>query len=165
MKLIAKTSFGLEPFLVKELESLGAKNITAGVRMVSFEGDQRLMYKVNLWSRIALRVLCPIASFRAGDEQQLYNEIRKINWSKYMLAGDTLAVDAVVNHSVMTHSLYVAQKTKDAVVDQFRDKTGERPSVDLTRPSLRIHVHISKDEAEVSRGQSILPSSGRRPPK
>src|SRR6185436_3187722 len=101
MKLIAKTSFGLESFLVQELESFGAKHVIPGVRMVSFEGDHRLMYKANLWSRIALRVLYPIAAFRAGSEQQLYDEIRKINWSKYMSANDTLAVDAVVNHSVM----------------------------------------------------------------
>jgi len=155
MKLIAKTSFGLEPFLIEELRALGAKNTLAGVRMVSFEGDESLMYKVNLWSRIALRVLKPIAQFKAGSEQQLYDEIKKINWSTYITADDTLAVDAVVNHSVMTHSLYVAQKTKDAVVDQFREKTGKRPSVDLDKPTLRIHVHLSDNEAEVS-----LDSSG-----
>src|SRR5436853_308310 len=134
MRLIAKTSFGLEPFLVEELKSIGAKDITPGVRMVSFDGDDSLMYKVNLWSRVALRVLKPVANFRAGNEQQLYNEIRKINWSNYLSADDTLAIDAVVNHSMMTHSLFVAQKTKDAIVDQFREKSGKRPSVDLDRP-------------------------------
>src|SRR5437016_8285378 len=113
MNLIAKTSFGLESYLAEELRSLGAKNIAAGVRMVSFEGDEEMMYRVNLWSRIALRVLKPIAKFNVKHEQQLYEEIRKIKWSDYLSAGDTLAVDAVVNHSAMTHSLYVAQKTKD----------------------------------------------------
>src|SRR6187549_619958 len=117
MKLIAKTSFGLEEHLTAELTALGAKNIVPGVRMVSFDGDQALMYKINLWSRIALRVLKPVATFHAGSEQQLYDEIKKIDWSQFITEDDTIAVDAVVNHSVMTHSLYVAQKTKDAVVD------------------------------------------------
>src|SRR5436189_4182957 len=105
MKLIAKTSFGLEQLLTEELTALGAKDIVPGVRMVSFEGDQTVMYKINLWSRIALRVLKPIATFHAGSEQQLYDEIKKINWAQYMSENDTLAVDAVVNHSVMDHSL------------------------------------------------------------
>ena len=155
MRLIVKTSFGLEDILIEELKSLGASGIVKGVRMVSVEGDQRMMYKINLWSRVALRVLKPIRKFRAGNEQQLYDEIKKVDWSEYLSVDDTLAVDAVVNKSVMTHSLYVALKTKDAVVDQFRDKTGKRPSVDLDHPSLRIHVHINENEAEVS-----LDSSG-----
>ncbi len=155
MKLVVKTSFGLEDLLVEELKSLGAENVEKGVRVAIVEGDQRLMYKINLWSRIALRVLKPIKKFPVKSEHQLYDELKKIDWSKYMSEDDTLAVDAVVNHSVMTHSLYVAQKTKDAIVDQFREKTGKRPSVDLARPSLRIHVHIASDEAEVS-----LDSSG-----
>jgi putative N6-adenine-specific DNA methylase len=154
-RLVAKTSFGLEDLLVKELISLGAKNISAGVRMVSFEGDQRLMYNVNLRSRIALRILKPIKNFKAASEQQLYEGISRIDWTQYIDADDTIAVDAVVNHSNMDHSLYVAQKTKDAVADQFRERTGKRPSVDLDQPTLRIHVHISANEAEVS-----LDSSG-----
>jgi len=155
MKLVVKTSFGLEDVLMEELKFLGAGNPVKGVRVVTVDGDQRLMYKINLWSRVALRVLKPLKKFRAANEHQLYDEIKKINWSEYMTVDDTLAVDAVVNKSVMTHSLYVALKTKDAIVDQFRDQTGRRPNVDLDRPSLRIHVHINGDEAEVS-----LDSSG-----
>ncbi len=155
MKLVVKTSFGLEDILVSELTELGASNILKGVRAVTVEGDRQLMYKINLWSRVALRVLMPLKSFRAANEQELYDGIKKIDWSPYLTPDDTLAVDAVVNKSAMTHSLYVALKTKDAIVDQFRERTGKRPSVDLERPSVRIHLHINGEDAEVS-----LDSSG-----
>jgi putative N6-adenine-specific DNA methylase len=155
MKLVVKTSFGLEDVLLEELNALGASNAEKGVRVVTVEGDQAMMYRINLCSRVALRVLMPVKKFRAADEHMLYNEIKKIDWSRYMDVDDTLAVDAVVNKSVMTHSLYIALKTKDAIVDQFREKTGRRPNVDLARPSLRIHLHIGGEEAEVS-----LDSSG-----
>ena len=155
LKLVVKTSFGLEDILLRELTDLGAQKAEKGIRVVTVEGDRRLMYKINLCSRVALRVLQPVKKFRVTNEQQLYNEIKKIDWSKYMSVDGTLAVDAVVNKSVMTHSLYVALKTKDAIVDQFRDNTGKRPNVDLVRPSLRIHLHINGEDAEVS-----LDSSG-----
>jgi putative N6-adenine-specific DNA methylase len=155
MKLVVKTSFGLEDALLEELRALGAKDLEKGIRVVTVEGDHELMYKINLWSRLALRVLMPVKKIRAANEHQLYDEIKKIEWGNYMSVNDTLAVDAVVNKSVMTHSLYVALKTKDAIVDQFRDRTGKRPDVDLARPSLRIHVHINGEEAEIS-----LDSSG-----
>jgi len=154
-RLLAKTSFGFEELLIEELNSLGVTKAEKGVRAVMFEGDHALMYKVNLWSRLALRILKPIASFPAAGEQQLYDEVKKIDWSEYMSENDTLAVDGVVSNSVLNHSLYVALKTKDAIVDQFREKTGKRPSVDINHPSLRINVHISRDQATVS-----LDSSG-----
>ena len=155
MKLVVKTPFGLEDVLLEELRSLGITQATKGVRAVTLFVDLSTMYKMNLMSRVALRVLMPIKKFRAVDEHQLYDEIKKIDWSTYMDVSGTLAVDAVVNKSVMNHSLYVALKTKDAIVDQFRDKTGKRPDVDLDKPSLRIHVHINGEDAEVS-----LDSSG-----
>jgi len=153
--LLAKTSFGFEDLMVRELEELGAKNIQKAVRAVHFEGDQELMYKVNLWSRVALRVLKPLGSFPAANEQELYEGIKKFNWHQYMEPDETLAVDAVVNKSVLTHSLYVAQKTKDGIVDQFRNRTGIRPNIDLRNPALRIHIHLAGDIASVS-----LDSSG-----
>ena len=155
MKLVVKTSFGLEDVLLHELKSFGADKAEKGVRVVTVEGDQKMMYRINLRSRVALRVLMPVKKIRAANEHQLYDEIKKIDWSQYMSVDDTLAVDAVVNKSVMTHSLYVALKTKDAIVDQFREKYGKRPSVDLDKPSLRIHLHINGEDAEVS-----LDSSG-----
>jgi putative N6-adenine-specific DNA methylase len=153
--LIAKTSFGFEDILTEELNAIGASNIVKLTRAVSFNGNNEVLYKVNLWSRVGLRVLKPIKKFPAAGEQQLYNEVKKIDWTQYLSAEDTLAVDAVVNESQLTHSLYVAQKTKDAIVDQIREKTGKRPNVELNNPILRIHVHIYENEAEIS-----LDSSG-----
>jgi putative N6-adenine-specific DNA methylase len=153
--LLAKTSFGFEDILAEELSRLGAADIRKGVRAVSFSGTLETMYKVNLWSRISLRVLKPVKSFRASSEIELYNGIQTIDWSEFISADETLAVDAVTVKSNITHSLYAALKTKDAIVDQFRDKTGKRPDVDLRFPKIRINVHISNDIANVS-----LDSSG-----
>ncbi len=156
--LIAKTSFGFEDLLVEELKEMGARNIEKAVRAVLFEGDMEMMYKVNLWSRVALRVLKPISQFPAADEEQLYEGIKRIEWNRYMEPDDTLAVDAVVNKSKLTHSLYVSQKTKDGIVDQFRNRMGQRPNVDLRKPTLRVHVHLSEDVASIaldSSGESL----------
>lgn len=154
-KMLAKTSFGFEDLLIKELQEIGAESCVKATRAVHFEGDQSVMYKANLHSRLALRILKPIKTFPATNEKQLYDEVRKIDWSTYMRVTDTLAVDAVTSHSNLTHSLYVSLKTKDAIVDQFRDQTGERPSVDLRFPTLRINVHLHDNKASLS-----LDSSG-----
>lgn len=151
----AKTSFGFEDLLVEELVKVGATNLKKGTRIVHFEGDMETMYKANLYSRLSLRILKPIKSFPAGNEQQLYDEIKKIDWSQYMSERDSLAVDAVTSYSNLTHTLYISLKTKDAIVDQFRDKTGVRPDVDLRFPKVRINIHIHQNIASVS-----LDSSG-----
>ena len=153
--MLAKTSFGFEDMLMKELSSLGASSLKKGTRVVHFEGDQSVMYKANLYSRLALRILKPIISFPAATEQQLYDEVKKIDWSQYLSVKDTLAIDAVTSYSNMTHSLYISLKTKDAIVDQFREKTGERPSVDLRFPKMRLNVHLHENIASLS-----LDSSG-----
>lgn len=153
--MIAKTSFGFEDLLIDELKSFGAVEIRKGTRAVFFSGTLETMYTVNLKSRISLRVLKPILSFPVSNEQQLYDGIKKINWSEFLSADDTLAVDAVTVKSNLTHSLYIALKTKDAIVDQFRDKTGKRPDVDLRFPKVRINVHLSDNIASVA-----LDSSG-----
>lgn len=151
----AKTSFGFEDLLVEELNSVGAINLKKGTRIVHFEGNLETMYRANLYSRLALRILKPIKTFPAGNEQQLYDEIKKIDWSEYLTEKDSLAVDAVTSYSNLTHTLYISLKTKDAIVDQFRDKTGERPNVDLRFPKVRINIHIHQNVASVS-----LDSSG-----
>lgn len=153
--MIAKTSFGFEDLLIDELKSYGADDIRKGTRAVFFSGTLETMYTVNLKSRISLRVLKPVRSFPASNEQQLYDEIKKIDWSEFLSADDTLAVDAVTVKSNLTHSLYIALKTKDAIVDQFRDRTGKRPDVDLRFPKVRINIHLSDNIASVA-----LDSSG-----
>ncbi len=154
-QMIAKTSFGFEDLLMEELRGFNAEDIRKGTRAVFFSGTMETMYRANLHSRVALRILKPIRSFPAQNEQQLYDEIKKIDWSEFMSPTDSLAVDAVTVKSNLTHSLYISLKTKDAIVDQFRDRTGTRPDVDLRFPKVRINVHLSENIASVS-----LDSSG-----
>lgn len=153
---IAKTFQGLEEVLAQELRDLGAQHVQLLKRAVRFEGDQALMYRANLWLRTALCILKPIYSFQAADERELYEGVRDVSWNRYLDGRGTLAVDSVVHSDIFTHSKYVALKTKDAIVDQFRDYTGHRPSVDVEDPDLRVHVHIAGEEVTLA-----LDSSGR----
>lgn len=155
-KMVAKTLFGFEPLLAKELRNLGAIDVKEGVRSVSFYGDKGFMYKANLSLRTAIKVLKPIHSFKIFSEEDLYREINKMTWEEYLDNNQTLAVDATVHSEKFTHSQYIALKTKDAIVDRFRDRTGQRPSVDLDYPNLRINIHIEKEFCTVS-----LDSSGQ----
>jgi len=155
IKMMAKTIFGLEETLAGELLRLGAKDVEIHNRAVSFVGDKGFMYKANLNARTALRILVPVETITVVNEKSLYEGIQSIDWEKYMDVTDTLAIDSVVNSDLFTHSQYVSQKAKDAIVDQFRAKYGERPSVDLDKPTIRINLHIFKDVCTIS-----LDSSG-----
>ena len=155
-EMIAKTYHGLEDILAKELLQLGAKNIQTLRRAVKFKGDLGFMYKANLSLRTAVRIIKPIKTFVVRNDEELYKELRNIDWEEYMTIDDKFAVDSFVNSPHFNHSLYVALKTKDAVVDQFRDKCGMRPDVDLDHPNLRINIHINKETCTVS-----LDSSGK----
>lgn len=152
---LAKAPFGLEEILAEELRELGAKNVTLGKRAVFFDGDKKLLYKANLHLRTALRVLVPIDRFQIKNEHQLYKNVQRINWSKYLGKRDTLAIDSTVHSSYFNHSKYISLKTKDAIVDQFRKHYNMRPSVDLDRPTVRIHIHIRESDCTV-----LLDSSG-----
>jgi len=155
-KMVAKTMFGFEEILAKELRNLGAVNVVEGIRMVAFEGDTGFMYKANLCLRTAIKILKPIHSFYVKDETDLYKKIYEMEWSKYLNPEITFAIDATVNSENFTHSLYVSQKTKDAIVDKFRDTVGKRPDVDIKFPELRINIHIQMNQCNVS-----LDTSGR----
>lgn len=149
-RMTASTMFGLEDILADELLKLGARQIEKHNRAVSFVGDTGFMYKANLCLHTALRILVPMHSFRVRNEQDLYREIYDMNWQQYLGPDDTLAVNVSLNSDLFTHSMFLAQKTKDAIVDQFRDRHGRRPSVDLENPTLRIHLHVNKDQCLVS---------------
>lgn len=154
-RMVAKTLFGLEELLAQELRQLGASAVEIGNRSVSFEGDKGFMYKANLCCRTAIKILKPIASFNIFTEEDLYKKIYDMPWEEYMSVDGTLAVHATVFSEVFTHSQYIALKTKDAIVDRFRDRQGRRPNVDLDHPSLRINIHIDRNICTVS-----LDSSG-----
>ncbi len=154
-KMIAKTFFGFEEILAQELRNLGAQRIEPGVRMVSFYGDKGFMYKANIALRTALKILKPIKEFRVFNDQSLYKGIQSIDWSEYMNVRQTFVIDTTVNSEVFNHSQFVALKAKDAIVDQFREQTGNRPDIDKDYPDLRINIHIQKETCSVS-----LDSSG-----
>lgn len=155
MQLVAKTLAGLEAVLEKEIRDLGGTEIVPLKRAVQFEGGLELLYRANYELRTAVRVLKPIATFPVKNEHELYRQVQRINWEDYMSIRDTLAIDAAVASPHFNHSKYVALKTKDAIVDQFRNKTGRRPSVDINNPFLRINIHIGGSECTVA-----LDSSG-----
>ncbi|WP_129749954.1 class I SAM-dependent RNA methyltransferase [Flavobacterium beibuense] len=148
--MIAKTFFGFEEILAKELLMLGAQNVEPGVRMVSFKGDKGFMYKANLALRTALKILKPIKQFKVYNDQSLYKGIQSIDWDDYLGMNDTFVVDVTTNSDYFNHSQFVALKTKDAIVDQFRDKFGKRPDIDKDFPDLRINIHIQKDQCSVA---------------
>lgn len=154
--MLAKTMFGFEELLEKELKDLGALNVEKGVRSVSFEGDKGFMYKANLCLRTAIKILKPIENFRVRSEQDLYDKVYAMDWNQYLSYDHTFAIDATVNSDLFNHSLYIALKTKDAIADKFRSQHNKRPSVDLKYPDLRVNVHIQKNECTIS-----LDSSGQ----
>lgn len=144
MEITVKTMMGLEEVLATEIENLGGTNITKGLRMVSFEGDMKLVYRANLELRTGLRVLLPIDKFMAHDERSLYRMLRKTDWSNFVAKDGTIWIDVVNQSERFRNSQFLARLTKDAIVDQFREATGERPSVDKEKPELRLNLHIGK---------------------
>src|ERR1041385_1954143 len=127
----ATTFFGLEEVLAKELLQLGAKDIVPFKRGVSFVGDLGFLYKANLCLRTALKVIIPIHHFKASDNEGFYKGIKEITWEKFISYTDSIKIECVVNSDNFDHSLFMAQKAKDAVVDRFRERYGKRPDVDL----------------------------------
>jgi putative N6-adenine-specific DNA methylase len=154
-ELIAKTFMGLEPVLAKELTQIGANNVSIGRRMVSFTGNKELMYRANFQLHTAIRILKPIRHFKAKSADDVYEAIREIDWTDYLGEDKTFAVDAVVFSEEFRHSKFVSYKVKDAIVDQFREKTGKRPNISVANPDIRLNIHIAEDQCTLS-----LDSSG-----
>ena len=149
-KMVAKTFFGFEELLAKEVTQLGAQQVELGTRMVSFVGDKGFMYKANLALRTAIKILKPIKTFKAYNDKSLYDGMMKIDWSEYMNEHQTFVFETTLHSEHFNHSQFVALKSKDAVVDQFRDKTGKRPNIDKDFPDVRLHIHIDRDVCTVS---------------
>ncbi len=154
-EMIAKTFQGLEPVLAEELTSLGANNIAIGRRMVSFTGNKEMMYRANFALRTAVRILKPIKRFKATSADEVYEAVKAMDWSQYLTLDTTFAVDDVVYSSEFRHSKYVAYRVKDAIVDQFRERTGKRPNIRVTNPDLRLNIHVAETDCTLS-----LDSSG-----
>ena len=154
-KMLAKTLFGFEPLLAKELRNLGAGHVEEGVRNVSFEGDTGFMYKANLCLRTALKIYKPLRTFKVYNEKDLYKAVYDINWSSIFGPDQTFAVDTNMNTEIFNNSMFVSLKAKDAIVDKFRRVERERPNVSTQDPDVRIHIHIHDNTCTVS-----LDSSG-----
>ncbi len=153
--MLAKTFKGLEEVLAQELIALGANEVQLERRAVSFRGDKALLYRANLCLRTALRILVPIASFKAKDTDALYNQLKNINWSAYMHSSTTFAIDATVYSETFRNSRFVTYRVKDAIADYWLEKENQRPSVSTREPDLLINIHIGNEQVTVS-----LDSSG-----
>lgn len=156
LQLVVKTLAGLEGVLAREIRHLGGREVKTTKRAVLCEGDLGFVYKANLWLRTALRVLVQIDRFQVRDENDLYRKLKRIAWEDLFEVNRTFVVDATVYSDRFRNSLFIAQKTKDALVDRFRDQLGKRPSVQLKDPEVRINIHIQQQWCTIS-----LDSSGQ----
>ncbi len=147
--LFAATPKGMEALLARELRALGAVRVRPGRAGVYFEGDLATAYRTCLWSRLASRVLWPLVRFAAPTPEALYEGVRAIHWDEHLAPAGTLAVRFEAVDSAITHSQFGALKVKDAIVDQLRERYGERPSIDRERPDVRVHVYLHRDQASL----------------
>lgn len=153
--MVAKTFQGLEGVLADELSQLGAENVTQGRRMVLFEGDKEMLYRANFCCRTALRVLKPFFKFHSTDADDLYEKVKGYDWSQIMTVKTTFAIDVTAFGDEFSHSRFVTYRVKDAIADFFMENEGQRPSIRVTNPDIRLDVHINGDEVTLS-----LDSSG-----
>ena len=162
--MLAKTFKGLEEVLAQELTELGANDVLIERRAVSFMGDKALLYRANLCLRTASRVLVPIATGKMKTEKSkrpikpedwLYEVAKNVEWSKWMTAETSFAIDATVYSETFRNSRFVTYRVKDAIADYWMEKANQRPSVKVTDPDLYINVHIAKETVTIS-----LDSSG-----
>ncbi|MBQ9417776.1 MAG: RNA methyltransferase [Bacteroidales bacterium] len=141
-KMVAKTMVSLEEVLADELHELGAENIEILTRAVAFEGDMRLLYRANYCCRTALAILRPFAEFEASNDQELYDQVYRIQWEKIMDCDCTFMIDSTTSGDIFTHSYYAALKSKDAIVDRFRRNFGKRPTIDTEQADYKLNLHI-----------------------
>ncbi len=156
-KLIAKTQAGLEGVLTQELKALGAENVEAQRRAVSFDGNTQMLYQANLWCRTALSILKPLFEFSFQTQQEFYEIMREFNWDKIFSVNKTIAINALAFESVFTNTHFLSQRSKDAIADFFTEKTGKRPNVNIDDPQIKINVFINKDKCSVSLDSSGAP--------
>ena len=154
-KMLAKTFKGLEHVLAEELVQLGANDVQIERRAVSFAGDLRMLYTANMCLRTASRVLVPIASFKAQKADDIYSQVKALDWSHYMTVKTTFQIDATVYSDYFRHSQFITYRVKDAIVDYWMERENQRPSVKLEGADLYLNVHIAGDRVTLS-----LDSSG-----
>jgi putative N6-adenine-specific DNA methylase len=157
MNFIAKTLYGLEEVLEKELMLIGASDIQVVNRAVRFKGDTGLLYRANYCLRTALSILVPVTEFRIRSKEDLYNGGAKVEWDRFMDTDNTFSIVPVINSPLFGHTGYAGLILKDSIADYFRKKTGRRPSVDTDDPDILINLHISNEQVTVSIDSSVIP--------
>lgn len=154
-KMLAKTFKGLEHVLAQELVELGANNVQVERRAVSFTGDMRMLYVANMCLRTASRVLVPLVSFKAQKADEIYEQVKQLDWSQYMTPMTTFMIDSTVYSDYFRHSQFLTYRVKDAIVDYWMEHSGVRPSISLEKPDLYLNLHVAGDKVTIS-----LDSSG-----
>ncbi|HIG78973.1 MAG TPA: bifunctional 23S rRNA (guanine(2069)-N(7))-methyltransferase RlmK/23S rRNA (guanine(2445)-N(2))-methyltransferase RlmL [Cycloclasticus sp.] len=150
IQYFASTAKGMELILEDELKQIGADQVKHAAGGVYFEGDLEMALRVCLWSRLANRVLMPLAKFSAQTPEQLYAGALKVDWSKHFNLSKTFAIDASIRRSKITHSRYAEHMVKDAIVDQFKEATDDRPNVERDQPDIRINAYINDNKVTLS---------------
>ena len=151
----AKTFYGFEHILAKEIQQLGGANVKVRNRLVEFDGDDGFLYKANYSLRTAIRILKPIAKFKALDDKELYEKCKQYHWENHIRETATFKIDATVNSPAFKHSHYTALRVKDAIADRFMERKGKRPNVEKYNPDIVINLHITHNNVTLS-----LDSSG-----
>ncbi|MGV8914432.1 MAG: THUMP domain-containing class I SAM-dependent RNA methyltransferase [Kaistella sp.] len=155
IKIQIKTLFGLEEVLAEEIRKLGGKDVEVKNRAVNCEGDLGFLYKINYSARTALKIIVPLLTFKAWDENRFYDKLYAFPWDEYMNVDQTFAIDATIYSERFNHSQFISLKMKDAIADYFNFKYRKRPSVDTQNPDIKFHLHIDRELVTIS-----LDSSG-----
>lgn len=148
--LFATAPKGLELLLADELRTLGASDAREKLAGVVFSGDLEVAYRACLWSRFANRILLSLHTAPASTAEELYAAAKAIPWSEHISPNATLAVHFVSSNSTITHTMFGAQKVKDAIVDQLREQYGTRPNIERNEPDISVYVYVLRDVATIS---------------
>jgi 23S rRNA (guanine2069-N7)-methyltransferase / 23S rRNA (guanine2445-N2)-methyltransferase len=141
---------GVADLTAAELRACGATNTRELKLGVLFEGTLETAYRACLWSRTASRILMPLGNFPAATPEELYAGVAAIDWTQHLAPTGTLAIEFGGSSAGIKHTHFGALKTKDAIVDQLRERTGQRPSVELERPDIRLDVRVDRERATLS---------------
>lgn len=149
-RYFAQVADDIKDIAEEELQSLGATETKPAYRGIYFSADPKALYTINFHSRLINRVLAPLISFNCHSDRYLYKKSSEVRWEDFLDTSQTFAVFATVSHSAIRHSQFAALRLKDAVVDRFRTRTGDRPAINRKDPDVWINLHIQNNEAIIS---------------
>ncbi len=147
---IATAPVGASSVLAEELAAFGATDIRERSHDVKFQGTLEVGYRACLWSRTATRILLSLGSVEAGTTEVLFEGLKRFDWREHLGPGATLACDSSGGNAAIRHTIYGSQLLKDAVCDNLRESTGERPVIRPERPDVLLHLHVEGPTALVS---------------